>query len=209
MQTNYPWEGVVKIKLDPKQKAKFDLHIRLPGWSKGNPVPGDLYTFKNFTARPPVVRLNGKDAVWTEQNGYIVMNRTWQKGDVVEVIFEMPVNELLAHPEVKQNHDRLALQRGPLVYCVEGADNNGKAWNFVVDNVANYQPVFKKDLLGGIMTIQFNATCITGEGNGAEVKKLSHQVVAIPYFAWNNRGANKMQVWLPTNVREVIINPDN
>jgi hypothetical protein len=209
MQTNYPWEGVVKIKLDPKQKAKFDLHIRLPGWSKGNPVPGDLYTFKNFTARPPVVRLNGKDAVWTEQNGYIVMNRTWQKGDVVEVIFEMPVNELLAHPEVKQNHDRLALQRGPLVYCVEGADNNGKAWNFVVDNVANYQPVFKKDLLGGIMTIQFNATCITGEGNGAEVKKLSHQVVAIPYFAWNNRGANEMQVWLPTNVREVIINPDN
>lgn len=209
MQTNYPWDGAIKIKLDPKQKTKFDLHIRIPGWSKGLPVPGDLYTFKNFSYQQPVVKLNGQAVSWKEQSGYIVIPRTWQHGDVVEVTFAMPINEVIAHREVKQNQDRLALQRGPLVYCVEGADNNGRVWDFVVDGNTLYQPAFRTDILGGLMTIQFNATGITGGEYGAEVKKINRQIVAIPYFVWNNRGPNEMQVWLPTKVKELRINPDN
>lgn len=209
METNYPWEGYVKIKPEPKQKSKFDIHIRIPGWSKGTPVPGDLYRFKNFTQQAPVVKLNGQPVKWTEQSGYILINRTWQKGDVVEVTFAMPVNEIVAHPEVKQNQNRVALQRGPLVYCVEGADNAGRALDFIVNPDTQYQAVFREDLLGGVMTLQFNVTGITGGGEGAEVKKIARQITAIPYFAWNNRGSNEMQVWLPTAVKEIRINPDN
>ncbi|MFN3839933.1 MAG: glycoside hydrolase family 127 protein [Cyclobacteriaceae bacterium] len=209
MQTNYPWEGAVKIKLDPKQKLKFDLHIRIPGWSRGNAVPGDLYRFIGFSEQPPVVKVNGQVAKWTEQNGYILLNRTWQKGDMVEVSFAMPVNKIVARYEVKQNEDRIALQRGPLLFCVEGADNGGKAWDFIVNPDTEYQVVFKKDLLGGIMTLQFNATSITGGEEGAEVKKINRPITAIPYYAWNNRGPNEMQVWLPTKVKEVRINPEN
>ncbi|QOI98176.1 MAG: glycoside hydrolase family 127 protein [Flammeovirgaceae bacterium] len=209
METNYPWDGTLKIKFDPKQKTKFDLRIRIPGWSKGIPVPGNLYHFKNFIHQEPVVKLNGQPIKWTEQNGYIVINRAWQKADAVEVTFAMPVNVIVANQEIKQNADRIALQRGPLVYCVEGADNNGKAWDFVIENDTRFQTNYRADLLGGVTVIQFNATGLTGGGEGAEVKKITKPVTAIPYFAWSNRGANEMQVWLPTRVKEVRINPDN
>lgn len=209
MQTNYPWDGTVQIKIDPKQKTKFDLHIRIPGWSKGQPVPGDLYRFKKYAGQTPVLKLNGKELKWEEANGYITLTRTWQKGDVVELMLAMPVNEIVAHPQVKQNEDRIALQRGPLLYCVEGADNNGRAWDFIVGSDTEYKSVFKNDLLGGVVAVQFTATGVTGGGEGAEVKKITRQVTAIPYFAWNNRGSNEMQVWLPTKIKELRINPDN
>ncbi|MCK6618332.1 MAG: glycoside hydrolase family 127 protein [Cyclobacteriaceae bacterium] len=209
METNYPWDGSIKVKLEPKQKAKFDLHIRIPGWSKGTPVPGDLYYFKNFIHQAPVVKLNGQPVNWMEQNGYIVINRSWQNGDVVEVTFAMPVNEIGAHPQVLQNSDRIALQRGPLVYCVEGVDNNGRAWDFILNPDTEYQAIFKHDLLGGVMIVQFNATGLTGAGEGAEVKKINRQIIAIPYYAWNNRGPTEMLVWMPTKVKDVRINPEN
>ena len=209
MQTNYPWDGVTKIKIDPKQKSKFELHIRIPGWSRGKPVPGDLYRFTGFSEQSPVIKVNGRVAKWTEQNGYILLNRTWQKGDVVEVSFAMPVNEIVARNEVKQNEDRIALQRGPLLYCVEGADNGGRAWDFIVNPHTEYKAVFSQDLLGGIVTLQFNATGITGGAEGAEVKKINRPITAIPYYAWNNRGPNEMQVWLPTKVKEIRVNPEN
>lgn len=209
METNYPWDGSIKVKLEPKQKAKFDLHIRIPGWSKGTPVPGDLYYFKKFIHQAPVVKLNGQPVNWMEQNGYIVINRSWQNGDVVEVTFAMPVNEIGAHPQVLQNSDRIALQRGPLVYCVEGVDNNGRAWDFILNPDTEYQAIFKHDLLGGVMIVQFNATGLTGAGEGAEVKKINRQIIAIPYYAWNNRGPTEMLVWMPTKVKDVRINPEN
>lgn len=209
MHTNYPWDGTVQINIDPKQKTKFDLHIRIPGWSKGQPVPGDLYRFKKYAAQAPVLKLNGKELRWEEANGYITLTRTWQKGDVVELMLAMPVNEIIAHPEVKQNKDRIALQRGPLLYCVEGADNNGHAWDFIVGSDVEYTSVFRSDLLGGVVVVQFTATGVASGGEGAEVKKIARQVTAIPYFAWNNRGPNEMQVWLPTKIKELRINPDN
>ncbi len=209
IQTNYPWDGAVKISMDPKQKLKYDLHVRIPGWSKGQPVPGELYRFKNFNAQTLAVKLNGKEVKWVEQNGYLVISRTWQKGDVVEVLLPMEVNEIAAHPEVKQNHDRIALQRGPLLYCVEGADNNGRAWDFIMNANTNYQTTFQKDLLGGVTVIQFSTTGLTGGASGAEVNPVTRTIIAIPYFAWSNRGPNEMQVWLPTKVKELRINADN
>lgn len=120
----------------------------------------------------------------------------------------MEIHEVVSHQAVTQNHDRLALQRGPLVYCVEGADNGGKAWDFIVPDNTKYKAEFKPELLGGVMTITFEAQAIKGGETPTSVTHFPKTITAIPYYAWNNRGSNEMQVWLPKKIKEIRINPE-
>ena len=103
------------------------------------------------------------------------------------------------------------MQCGPIIYCVEGKDNNGKAWNFIVprEPVFEVSVFYEMDLLGGVNTISFNAMVMTPADNGKTVSMESESIKAIPYFSWNNRGAGEMQVWLPTAIKELMVNPDN
>jgi uncharacterized protein len=140
------------------------------------------------------------------ENGYAVIERDWKKGDVLELNLPMEVKRIVSRPEVKQDEGRVALQRGPLVYCVEGADNNGKAWNVILPEQTSFQTSFQKDLLEGITTIQFDAPTVQVEPNGLSVKTEIKKITAIPYYAWANRGQNEMQVWLPTKIKEVKVN---
>ncbi|MBN8650726.1 MAG: glycoside hydrolase family 127 protein [Cytophagales bacterium] len=206
MSTNYPWDGKTTLTLNPKTKSKFKVSLRIPGWLQGEAVPGDLFVFENKTPDAFTVLVNGKPAPYQMENGYAVLTREWKKGDVVELNFSMDVKRLTSRSEVKQNEGRVALQRGPLVYCVEGADNGGQAWNFILPDKATFTTQFNKDLLEGITTIQFSAPTLQINPDGQSISTETKNITAIPYYAWCNRGQNQMQVWLPRSIKDIKVN---
>jgi DUF1680 family protein len=206
METNYPWDGKVKINIDPKDKKTFSVRIRVPDWQKGSIVPGDLY--KNASASHAVLSffVNGKVVSFREENGYAIINRKWQAGDVISFEYNMPIIEIAARPDVKADIDRVALQRGPLVYCVEGADNKGQVWNLVLPSNTSFTTVDYKILDEPVIALQTELPSAKANENGDQIKIENRKVTAIPYYCWANRGANDMQVWLPTKIKEVKIN---
>ena len=206
LESNYPWEGSVKLTVEPKSKVKFAVHVRIPGWAQGEAAPGGLYTFENDSKTAFTLSVNGKPAVYTLDKGYAVVDREWRKGDQLELTLPMDVKRIVARTELKQDVDRVALQRGPLVYCVEGADNNGKAWDLILPDNATFKTSFQKNLLEGVVTIQFQAPTIQVGKDGLSVNTEVKTITAIPYYAWCNRGQNPMQVWLPKKIKDVKIN---
>jgi uncharacterized protein len=206
METNYPWDGTIKITVNPKSKSKFAMNLRIPGWAQGEAVPGDLFVFEDKTKTNFTISVNGKPVSYKMENGYAVVEREWRKGDVVDFNLPMEVKRIVSRPEVKQDVDRVALQRGPLVYCVEGADNNNQAWNLILPDQATFQTTYQKDLLEGITTIQFDAPTVQISDDGQSVRTEVKKITAIPYYSWCNRGQNQMQVWLPRKIQDVKLN---
>ncbi|HMJ68206.1 MAG TPA: beta-L-arabinofuranosidase domain-containing protein [Cyclobacteriaceae bacterium] len=206
MNTNYPWDGNVSMNVDPSSKTKFALQLRIPGWASGEAVPGGLYVFEDTKPTAFTITVNGKPATYTMNKGYAVIDRDWKKGDKVTLNIPMDVKRIVSRKEVKQDEERVALQRGPLVYCVEGADNNGQAWNIILPDNAAFEASFQKDLLEGVTTIKFNAPTLQIASDGQSVKSETKQVIAIPYYAWCNRGQNPMQVWLPRKIKDIKVN---
>ncbi len=207
--TNYPWEGKVSILLQPKTKKNFTVNIRIPGWAQNNPVPGDLYSYRDAASENITLNINGKEIPLIIRNGYATVTRAWKNGDVITVQLPMKVREVVAHEKVSQNENRVALQRGPLVYCVEGVDNGGKAWNFIVPDDAVYSTRYQQNVLGGVMSISFEGIVMEQAEDGQSIVSTRKTIMAIPYYAWNNRGQNEMQVWLPKTINDIRINPDN
>ena len=204
--TDYPWNGKVSLEVTPAKKSSFTLRIRIPGWLKGQAVPGDLYQFKEMMPVKLPILLNGVSIPYKEEAGYAVIEREWKMGD--KITFELPleIKRVTARPEVKAAKNRVALQRGPLIYCVEGTDNEGKAWNFVLPDNESIKPNFDEKMLGGIMTLQFNAPTLKISADGLNVSTSKQNITAIPYFSWCNRGQTPMQVWLPTKMEDIKIN---
>ena len=118
----------------------------------------------------------------------------------------MEVRRVLSRPELKQNTDRVAIQYGPLIYCVEAPDNQGEAWDFIVPADATFKVQYEPGLLGGINTVNFTATQPSASADGRSIELKPKSVKAIPYFSWNNRGPGGMQVWLPTAFRQLRVN---
>lgn len=206
METNYPWDGDIKLTLAPAGKTKFAMKLRIPGWVTGQAVPGDLYMFEQKKEGEFTVLVNGKPAVYTMADGYAVITREWKRGDQVELKLPMDVRRIVARPDVKQDEGRVALQRGPLVYCVEGTDNAGEAWNFFLPDNTSFESSFQKELLGGVTTVTFSAPTLQIAADGQSVSTQVRKITAIPYYAWCNRGQNEMQVWLPTKIKDVKVN---
>jgi DUF1680 family protein len=180
-ETHYPWDGAVKIRVEPEKAFAFDLNLRVPGWCKAMPQ----------------ITVNGRalESV-TMDRGYVRVARTWQAGDVVRLILPMPVERVYADPRVKADVGRVALQRGPVVYCLEGADNGGKVRNLVLPCEAELTATFVKDLLGGVVVVRGEAIAVT-PGEKDEVVKKPVKFQAVPYAVWDNREAGPMVVWLP------------
>ena len=206
METNYPWEGSVKITANPAKPVDYALHIRMPGWAQNVPAPGNLYRYVDNTITAKIeVLLNGKPVTYQEEKGYAVINRKWKKGDVIEVRLPMNVRQVASRKEVKADQDRVALQRGPLVYCVEGADNEGKAWNILVPDKATFDTQSYKVLNEPVISIKANVSVAEAAPDGLTVQMKPRTIMAIPYYAWANRGKSPMQVWLPSRIKEVKI----
>ncbi|PSR53461.1 glycoside hydrolase family 127 protein [Adhaeribacter arboris] len=209
METNYPWNGNVKVILNPTKPVKYAVNLRIPGWVKGTPAPGNLYSFTSHAASAFKVSVNGKPATYREENGYAVLDRNWRQGDVVELNLPMEIKRVTAKTDLTYTNDRVALQRGPLVYCVEGADNNGQAWNIILPENTALEAKQYTVLNEPVMAIQAKAPVIITSADGTGVQTQQKEVIAIPYYTWANRGKNPMQVWLPTKVKEVKINSGN
>ena len=206
MQTEYPWDGKIRLQVDPSAKTKLSIRLRIPGFVSGEVVPGDLYVFEDKTRETYQVLLNGKPVVSSVEGGYAVVTREWKKGDVLELNLPMTIKRVVARTELKQDVDRVALQRGPIVYCVEGADNDGQAWNLILPDGTSFETAYQKDLLGGVQTISFSAPTLQVGSDGKSVSTEMKKITAIPYYAWCNRGQNAMQVWLPRKIKDLKVN---
>jgi DUF1680 family protein len=202
-ETNYPWDGKVQIAVIPEKKTEFDLSIRIPGWAVNKPVPGDTYSYLNKSSETVSLTLNGMPVCYKVVNGYAVIRKLWKKGDVVLLDLPMPVQKIVAINEVKDNRNRVALQRGPLVYCFEHPDNNGKAMNIVIPDNTSFTAEFKPDLLGGVVELSSDAIVVNISGNGLSATTEKKKVSAIPFFSWANRGEGQMQVWMPRKIADI------
>jgi len=206
--TNYPWDGKVQISVVPDKQTEFDLYIRIPGWANNQPVPGDTYHYSDNSSEKISLSLNGIPATFKMVNGYAVIKKTWKKGDVVLLNLSMPVRRIVAIDELKENRDRVALQRGPLVYCFEHADNGGKAMNILIPDNITFNAGYKPDLLNGIVVLQAEAPVATVSADGLNISSANRKITAIPYYAWANRGKGQMQVWVPKKITDVRLFSD-
>ncbi len=185
-ETRYPWDGAVRIRLDPDAPAEFSVSVRVPGWARNEPVPSDLYRYA--PQRPiarPVFRINGALAEPVMDKGFARFRRIWKKGDRIDVVWPMDVRLVLAHASVKDDAGRAAVERGPLVYCAEGVDNGGSALALAVPAGGEFHAEWRPDLLHGIMVLRSAAL---GDGG--------RPLVLVPYYAWAHRGPGEMAVWL-------------
>lgn len=208
METNYPLDGKVKLTIDPAIKGKFALHFRVPAWFQDKIVPGDLYRSVGDGAHLSdlSLKMNGKPARYNYENGYAVVEAEWKKGDVVDIDFPMEVRMIAAKDSLKQDNNRIAIQRGPLVYCIEGADNDNKAWNIIVPENTSFKAIPYKILTENVIALQAELPVLSVNENGTEVKTEKKKITAIPYYTWANRGKNEMQLWLPTKISSIKIN---
>ena len=198
-QTNYPWDGEVNIIVEPEKPNTFELRVRIPGWARGDAFPGDLYSFSNKSTERVYFRLNGKDITPEIRNGYAIINRKWKKNDRLSMRLPMDIFFAKSHPAVKADLGRKALQRGPLVYCIEGKDQDDPAIHYTwVDFSKPVSTRFEPNFLNGVQTMSLAGTLLQEPyGNNPTRKPL--WLKAIPYYAWANRGADNMAVWLADN----------
>lgn len=197
--TDYPWDGRINVTVSPENEGKFKIALRIPGWASGQAVPGNLYYFLPDENTPYTVTVNGKAAKYILRNGYAVIEREWKPGDNIELNLPMPVKKAAANPLVKSDEHKIALQRGPLVYCLEGPDNkNAHVFNLAFDPESEPVAVFNHTLLNGVEVIKGEATAVKQSENGEQYTE-KQSFTAIPYFAWANRGAGEMRVWVPTD----------
>jgi DUF1680 family protein len=194
--TRYPWDGDVRIALTPEKPRSFTVNVRIPGWAREQPVPGDLYRFADTPAPKPTLKVNGRAIPLTLTDGYASIARTWSAGDAIDLHLPMPVRRVVAHEKVEADRDRVALQRGPIVYAAEWPDNpDGKVRNIVLPDANAMTSEFRADLLNGVAVIKGRALGLAFDENG-QIKKADQPFVAIPYATWANRGRGQMAVWL-------------
>jgi DUF1680 family protein len=197
--TNYPWTGDVNLEVSPKGKQDFTLKIRVPGWVQGDVVPGNLYSYTDKKTLGYTVKVNGKIVASTIEKGYFSINRAWKKGDKVEVHFDMEARTVKANPAVEADRGKIAVERGPIVYCAEWPDNDFNIFSIILNKKPVFKVESKKDLLFGINTIQTDAQSLSYDTQGKLVTK-DVKLTMIPYYAWAHRGSGDMAVWLPVDL---------
>jgi DUF1680 family protein len=186
-QTRYPWDGSVQIEVTPDAPARFGLRLRIPGW-----------------CRRVQVSVNGEpvDIEGKLQRRYLVLDRTWRPGDRVLLELEMPVERMHAHPDVRQDAGQVALQRGPLVYCFEQVDQPAPLGRLLLPPDADFTPAFEPALLNGVVVLRAEGVALADAGwNDVLYRQEPAQqapctLTAIPYYAWDNREAGAMRVWM-------------
>jgi DUF1680 family protein len=203
--TQYPWEGKVRVVVNPSRRVHFGLRLRIPGWARGIAAPGDLYRFTHSRVSRVEVLLNGGTVQYRNEKGYAVIEREWSPGDVIELNLPMPVRQLVAREEVGADRRRVAFQRGPLVYCMEGADNKDSVWNFIASQPANVDTQSDRILDEPVVALHVGGSILAPTSDGLGVERIPKTNVAIPYYTWANRKNYDMQVWIPTRVTEIKV----
>jgi DUF1680 family protein len=188
-ETNYPWDGHVKLTVTPDQVSSFELCLRIPGWALGRVVPSDLYRFADSKVAAVGLKVNGQTIkAAPQEDGYVHLKRTWKAADVVELDMPMPVRRVYAHEKVLADQGKVSLMRGPITYCIEAIDNpNVDVLSIVLPREAELRAEHRPELLGGVTILQGKALA-----DGKRPTKLT----AVPYYAWANRDRGVMTVWI-------------
>jgi hypothetical protein len=195
VRTDYPWDGTVSMTIAEAPSTPVTLKWRVPGWAQGRPLPADLYRDVAPAGGSVSLSVNGVSAPsLVPAKGYLSWQREWKAGDLIALNLPMPVRRVVAHPSVKADEGRVAVERGPLVYAAEFVDNGGRVTNLLLSDGARLQATRRAGLLGNVAVITGEATAYrTREG------KLVTETVPltmIPYYAWAHRGKGEMVVWL-------------
>jgi len=195
--TGYPWQGDIRIAVEPENPGEFDLNVRIPAWCQGASTPNDLY---QIIGRPTEgaarLKINGQVIEHPEMvRGYARLHREWKAGDVIELSMDMPVRRVEAHA-LKADVGRVALMRGPIVYCVESCDNGDHIRSIFVPPNAEFSTEHREGLFGGVTVLRGKVAALQGTGNDG-LEPLSMEMTAIPYAFNTNRGPVEMAVWLP------------
>lgn len=205
-ETGYPWDGHIKLTVDSSQPVRFNWYIRVPAWTKNQVVPSGLYSFKKRLQSTVSIRVNGKKIHYKETKGYAVIPGEWKAGDEIDLELPLPVRRIETNPLVVNNRGKIALQRGPLVYCLEGTDHrDGFMFDHMIPDQGEIKSRFEKKLLNGIVTLTCKGKKLVTEESLPVEKAVS--IKAIPYYAWNNRGRSHMLVWIPQNRDAAIPKP--
>lgn len=199
--SNYPWDGNIRLKVN-KGGGKFAIKLRIPSWLKQSPTNNTLYTYLN-AAPAYTVLVNGVAAGAADTNGYVTINRSWKKGDVIELNFPMEVRRIVANDNVEDDRGKIALERGPVVYCIEGNDQaDHKVFNKYILNSSPIAAHYEANLLNGVMVLEGAAKQLEQDG---EIKDVKFR--AIPYSTWNNRGPQQMEIWIANTPVKAVATP--
>ncbi|MFO7633257.1 MAG: glycoside hydrolase family 127 protein [Caldilinea sp.] len=182
-ETHYPWSGAVRMAIEPAAPSRFTLYVRIPGWAQNLPVPSDLYRYVGTRSEESIrLAVNGVEAEMRIEDGYAMIDREWQQGDVVDLELPMPVRRVEPHPAVTAIQGLVAVERGPLVYCLEGVDNDGVALGRLLSDDAAFT---LERPLGPSQDI----TMLRAHSTGS-------QLLFVPYYVWGHRGLGEMAVWM-------------
>ena len=197
-ETDYPWKGDIRLKI-AQGNQNFTMKLRIPGWVRGNVLPGDLYAYADNQKPVYRVSVNGQPVESDVNNGYLSIARKWKKGDVVEVHFDMLPRIVKANPKVEADRGRVAVERGPIVYCAEWPDNRFNIHSVLLNQHPQFKVTEKPELLYGINQLTTDAQALSYDMAGKLVAK-DVELTLIPYYAWAHRGEGDMEVWLPIDV---------
>ncbi|MCY4064445.1 MAG: glycoside hydrolase family 127 protein, partial [Chloroflexi bacterium] len=187
-ETQYPWDGSIRINVNTAQPAEFELALRIPDW---------CYDYQ--------LSINGKAQTAATARGYVILSREWSDGDSVELTLAMPVERVMPHPSIRQTAGQIALQRGPLVYCLEEVDNGARLANVCIPESSQLDASLDSGLFGGVSVISGQALRIEPAEDSPALYRHHSQTgynetafnfKAIPYYLWANRALGEMRVWI-------------
>ena len=204
-ETGYPWNGDIRLKIT-QGNQDFTMKLRIPGWVRGNVLPSDLYSYADNQKPAYQVSVNGQTVESDVNDGYLSIARKWKKGDVVEVHFDMIPRIVKANPKVEADHGRVAVERGPIVYCAEWPDNRFNVHSILLNQHPQFKVTDKPELLYGIRQITTDAQALSYDKAGKLVTK-DVELTLIPYYSWAHRGEGDMEVWLPIDVSATSAQP--
>ena len=192
--TEYPWDGKIRINVESEKNSNFKLRIRIPGWAKNEPVPSDLYAYVNSEIKPTIIKVNGETLEYNiGSDGYVLIDRTWNKGDVIEILLPMEIHKIKSHDNVTENKNKIALERGPIVYCIESCDNQSNIFLSAIEDTSKISVINYTINKNELKALEIN-------GKQSSIEDIyKTKLTAIPYYAWANRGISQMAVWLNTN----------
>lgn len=201
--TGYPWEGKVSIQVKPEKESEFAVRLRIPGWLQSTPVASDLYAYTT-PAEKYTLKVNGSTVKPAEGDGYATIVRTWKPDDVIELELPMEVRRVKANDQVEDDRGMLAMERGPIVYCLEGIDQpDSVVFNKFIPADAKIDVTFDANLLKGVMVLSGTAKEVEKDGSIKDVP-----FKAVPYSTWNNRGAGQMEVWVADSKDRAVPTPE-
>lgn len=202
-RTEYPWEGSVEFEVESAERG-FSLALRIPGWAQGEVVPSDLYAYTNSAAEPVNIYVNDEKIEYSVEKGYAIIERRWSAGDKVRLELPMPVRQVRTHEAVVGNRGLLSVERGPIVYCAEGVDNEGTLANITLPADAEFRVLGDERTVGGGYLIEGLGSRYAISADGKSIERSDARLRLLPYYARSYRGATEMKVFIPESAEQIL-----